>query len=323
MFQSPYFYDGFNTNPKHKFKFIVEFGPNSVISKIYSKNQYQYLIKSITKPKPTIDTADANNVETRTWFGNVPDPTKRNIGTVSWTPITIKFIDTINRYENFNFDEFGDVENLAVRSVTPYAPPDDETIPPATDSPSNYSEYDLEHFFSRMVEDMDSSMFGGSAPKPHTWGVGTYDKPENTISAWMDTLTPEQKIFYSTATQQERLDIAKGFGYLYVGPNNFSTKGDTASTIDKSTNCKTSMDSYIKASCVYFKFFGDIKIYDLVTTPVIRKSQSQTIANGYWTLRNPWIKSVDFGNNDYSSDELQEYSVEIAYESARYIPIKY
>ena len=84
----------------------------------------------------------------------------------------------------------------------------------------------------------------------------------------------------------------------------------------------------MKASCVFLKFFGDIKIYDLINnSPVVStngmQGAPQMVANGYWTLWNPWIKSVDFGNHDYASDELQEYSVEIAYESARYVPIKF
>lgn len=306
-----------NNSPKYKFKFYVEFGPNSVITELYNANQYQYLIKSVTKPKPSVDTADSTQAETRTWFGNIPDPTKRNTGTVSWSPITIKFANFIKRHEK-----------SSPRQITgSYQPPDDEN-PPTSTSTSRYAEWDLEHFFSRMIEDMDSSMFGGSAPKPFTWSVGTYDRPEDAITAWLDSQTPQQKILYATATLQEKLDNAKGMGYLYKNPNNFSNGTSTASTINKSTNCKTSMDSYMKASCICLKFFGDIKIYDLINnSPVVygpdMQSSIQTFANGYWTLRNPWIKSVDFGNHDYASDELQEYSVEIAYESARYVPIKF
>ena len=36
-----------------------------------------------------------------------------------------------------------------------------------------------------------------------------------------------------------------------------------------------------------------------------------------WTLKNPWIVSIDFGGNlDYTADEMNEISVEIAYDWA-------
>jgi hypothetical protein len=35
-----------------------------------------------------------------------------------------------------------------------------------------------------------------------------------------------------------------------------------------------------------------------------------------WTLINPWIKSIKFGDLDYSSDELVEISLTISYDSA-------
>jgi hypothetical protein len=85
----------------------------------------------------------------------------------------------------------------------------------------------------------------------------------------------------------------------------------------------------MKASCVFIKFFGYIKIYDLITNfpnnpdPKLDLSAATTFANGYWTLRNPFIKSIDFGNYDYSADDLVEYSLEIGYESARYVTLRY
>jgi len=35
-----------------------------------------------------------------------------------------------------------------------------------------------------------------------------------------------------------------------------------------------------------------------------------------WTLRNAWIKNIDFGSLDYSSDELVEVTIEIRYDFA-------
>ena len=35
-----------------------------------------------------------------------------------------------------------------------------------------------------------------------------------------------------------------------------------------------------------------------------------------WKLVNPWIKSIDFGDNDYSTDDLNEITVTVAYDWA-------
>jgi len=37
-----------------------------------------------------------------------------------------------------------------------------------------------------------------------------------------------------------------------------------------------------------------------------------------WTLKNPWIKDVKFGELDYSSDDMVEIQVELRYDSASY-----
>jgi len=44
-------------------------------------------------------------------------------------------------------------------------------------------------------------------------------------------------------------------------------------------------------------------------------------ANGYWVLQHPWITKVDFGDHDYSSDDLLEISLSFRYKRANYYPI--
>jgi hypothetical protein len=43
-------------------------------------------------------------------------------------------------------------------------------------------------------------------------------------------------------------------------------------------------------------------------------------ANGYWLLQHPWITKVDFGDHDYSSDDLIEISLSFKYKRANYYP---
>ena len=304
--------------PKHKFKFLVEFGKNSIIAQTFTQNQYMYMIKSITRPKATVATADANDQETRTWFGNVPDPTKRLQGQVSWSPITIKFINQIART----------VDKDAVGSAENYEPPDDE-YPPV--SGPKMAVPDLDHFFSRVMEDMDPSMFGGSAPKEFDFSNSIqYTKPQDSVAAYLSLLSPIDRIDAAKKNFSDNWNDAKTAGFTFNEPENYSTKQDTTSTLSN-LNCKSSMDSFMKASCVFMKFFGDIKIYDLANNlPFLPKSvpdrnlaSSTTIKNGYWSLRNPYIKGIDFGSSEYSADDFIEYSLEIGYESARYVILDY
>jgi len=95
----PEFWDNAVSDPKRKFKFFVQFGDKSLINEVYPKFSYMWMIKSVSKPKPSLDTKEASDPETRTWFGYIPDPNKRNLGTVSWAPIQIKFINPVTRQE--------------------------------------------------------------------------------------------------------------------------------------------------------------------------------------------------------------------------------
>ena len=306
-------------SPKQKYKFLVEFDSTSIIGKTFNQKQYKYLIKSITKPKPTMATAEANDQETRNWFGNTPDPTKRLQGSVSWSPITIKFVNQIVRTVNKGEETY---------STTSYEPPDDE-YPPSKPSGPGMAVPDLDHFFSRIVEDMDSSFFGGSAPKEFEFPKIQYSRREDAIAAYINSLSIADRIGASKKSLADVLDAAQLAGFEYSDPEDYSSFKEDASTLLRGIDCKSSMDSFMKASCVFVKFFGFIKIYDLITNlpnnpnKDLNLSAATTFANGYWTLRNPFIKSIDFGSYDYSADDLVEYSIEIGYESARYVTLHY
>lgn len=50
--------------------------------------------------------------------------------------------------------------------------------------------------------------------------------------------------------------------------------------------------------------------------PYIAMSQETAQADNFWSLTNPWIKSVNFGTHDYSSDELITMEIVITYDYA-------
>jgi hypothetical protein len=67
---------------------------------------------------------------------------------------------------------------------------------------------------------------------------------------------------------------------------------------------------------------GTISKKDSVQKGLIGVSISQINGDGKvietWTLTNPWISSVDFGGAlDYSSDDMQEITLEIAFDYAK------
>ena len=316
----PEFWSENKGEPKRKFKFYVEFGNGSLIDTLYPNHSYQWMIKSVTKPKPTLEVKEASDAETRTWFGSIPDPSKRSLGTVSWSPISIKFVNQLTRRENTNY---------SLKSFE-YQPPDIEhppVIPAAVD---------LDHLFSRLVEEADSAFAGGIAGKELDWNKLVISSKEDAIARYRDTIKADaaklkdftQKSF-SDQARIAQTDASMGASGMALNSELLYSinKSSDANTLS-SLNCKSSIDQFLKASCLFIKYFGEIRIYDMVTnSPHVKNPSSSkdlaapsaTLSNGYWTLRNAWVKSVDFGNGDYSSDDFQEYTLEIGYESARYV----
>lgn len=324
--------------PKQKFKYLVEFSAGSVIAENYPNHNYQYLIKSVTKPKPSNDTQDASNQETRTWFGNVPDPTKRQLGVTSWSPITIKFVNQVIRNELS-----GSVPDEVLDYNSPFYGGVGGGFQGATNIP------DLDYLFSKLSEEMDTSFNGYPSIKQLKLNGNdeSYFRKQNALLAYRQTLTDSAELAFRQKSLYDQIQEAQTKGFsadmsVYssdITANTVDSEGGTVSGVTGPTpsvltrTCK-SLDFFTSAACLCSKYFGSIVIYDLVNNnPIAGKvsaddknklrSSSDLIATGYWTLRNPWIKSIDFGNHDYASDELQEYSVEIAYESARYNVYQY
>ena len=53
--------------------------------------------------------------------------------------------------------------------------------------------------------------------------------------------------------------------------------------------------------------------------PYLPMVQDTAVASNIWSLTNPWIKSINFGTHDYSSDELITMEIVITYDYASVI----
>jgi len=84
----------------------------------------------------------------------------------------------------------------------------------------------------------------------------------------------------------------------YVSPDNVSTSGN--SVTDAGTISKGAAVAALDGSVLIKELDGDGRII------------------GKYTLHNPWIKSVSFGDLDYTSEELQTINITLRYDWASY-----
>ena len=64
----------------------------------------------------------------------------------------------------------------------------------------------------------------------------------------------------------------------------------------------------------FSKFAGS----DVLGSVTIRQIDSNGNAVDTWTLKNAWIKDINFGEGDYSSDDLVEVQIKLRYDWAEY-----
>ena len=128
---------------------------------------------------------------------------------------------------------------------------------------------------------------------------GTGKNPVNNPT----TIEPNEAI---PDMSQRLTDILGLFGYqspVLVG--NALNGGDTR--IGAGLTGGTGITSFSKAGSVN-------------TTGIVEILQIDDEGNivEIWSLRNAWIKDIQFGNNDYSSDDAQEVTIKIRYDWAEF-----
>jgi hypothetical protein len=64
----------------------------------------------------------------------------------------------------------------------------------------------------------------------------------------------------------------------------------------------------------FSKFAGS----DVLGSVTIRQIDSSGNVIDTWTLKNAWIKDINFGEGDYSSDDLVEVQIKLRYDWAEY-----
>lgn len=311
----PYFFNHTYIDPKRKYKFITKF-EGGLINSLYPNDEYIWFIKSCTKPRVSLATKAADDEETRTFFGNVPDSSKRMLGQPTWQSVTIKMINPFSHTFKPLADDLGTTNTEEV------------PIP------------DIDDFMSRIIKDIDPAQGGGSIyAVTHASNGGTYNTKLEAIGAYYNSIADA-----ADATKFTRLSSEDQ--YKEAASSGFKTGGVSSATKSdlSQTNCKSISDISKRASCSFAKYFGMLRIYDMGngyytyeearqvlsekktdnTDPLHNVSRDtvftlgDTFVMGYWSLQNPWIVSIDNGSHEYSTDDLQEYTIEIGYESAKY-----
>ncbi len=314
----PYFFNHTYIDPKRKYKFVTKF-EGGLINELYPNHEYVWFIKSCTKPRVSITTKNADDEDTRVFFGNVPDANKRMLGQPTWQNITIKLINPFSH----TFKPLAD--NLDTAGT--------EQIPLP----------DVDDFLSRIIADIDPAQGGGSIyATTHASTGKNFSTKLEAIGAYYNSISDadESTTFTSLSMEDQYKEAAKA-GFRSTGATGAS-KTDLAQT-----NCKSIADISKRATCSFAKYFGLLRIYDMgngyytyeEARQVLSKPTEETkklapskhnverntvftlgdtFVMGYWSLQNPWIVSIDNGSHEYASDEFQEYTIEIGYESAKY-----
>ena len=123
--------------------------------------------------------------------------------------------------------------------------------------------------------------------------------------------------------------------HVYKYPGIATWEDITISIVDESTRIKELYDAFVKGG--YVPEIGDPElsvIYDDTVDGLGKMKSSESFTNGAyfkiftltdegkpldtWTLINPWIKQANFGELDYSSDDLLTVQLTISYDRVNY-----
>ncbi len=123
------------------------------------------------------------------------------------------------------------------------------------------------------------------------------------------------KKMFDTAGFLAQMINNSGYTYPHVGTHRVSTKGSKATTISTPEKSSTIANSFGPGIYGKADTGSASKKRQNVT---IQQLNSEGKVNESWTLINPIIKSVKFGDLAYDSDEPVEYTLEVVYDYAIY-----
>jgi hypothetical protein len=103
------------------------------------------------------------------------------------------------------------------------------------------------------------------------------------------------------------VEILSSFGYQSPVKVGQALNGGDANVVINSNVGGTNIKSFSKAGGV--SATGNVEILQL-------SDEGEVVET--WTLRNAWIRDVQFGNNDYSSDDAQEVTIKFRYDWAEF-----
>ena len=120
---------------------------------------------------------------------------------------------------------------------------------------------------------------------------------------------------FDTAGFLQQMINNTGYGYPDVSSHAISTGGDTVRRMTTTEKSSTIANAFGPGLTGKADFGGANKEEQNV---MIFQLTPDGDINEVWTLVNPIIKSVKFGDLAYDSDEPVEYTLEVEYDWARY-----
>lgn len=350
MAQRPLFFSNSFTDPKRKYKFFVEFLNGEAgfsIGSFFPNYEYQWFIKSCTKPsfKATV-TGQEETIN----IANIPDPRKRIYEASSWNPITIKFINpfshtfkpAIDNNQTPKEDKRGPLDldkffsnvmravdvNQGANVIVPIQ--QTEGTRTFTTTQAMVAEYRSrlspaeESKFSKLPqrekEAQAAQGIAGVTFKVDTTSSSLVIGKDGTINysqICKGNATPAFCKFHKFFGNVRIWDMANGFFTLdeakkITDLEERIIRGEPdVQAFDPNNNGRLDPTEAIAFINNDQRNAEKTKIFNM----------ADTFPMGYWYLIAPWIDSIDVGSHDYASDELQEYTVTIGYESARYVSV--
>lgn len=329
----PFFYSLPHSEPKRKYKFFVEFegGEDGYsLSYFFPNNEYQWFVKSCTKPSVKFETTQKD--ETLSFF-NTPVSTRKMNESANWNPIVIKFINPANHVfdlsnENKDLDYFFSNVMSGINPNFGGNFSNNRNIRIFNCESSLISAYISTLKDQKLISDFltgsqsdkvatATAGLGGILPvsvEPITRDISTGVLNPNACrgSAESTAICKFYKYFgnikiwdlgngYFTPAELKAItdlerDVLAGDKNATVYDTNKNNKLDPSETIDFLNQTQRGQNKQIF-------------------------NMGDTFRMGYWYLINPYIENIDVGSFEYASDELQEYTVTIGYDSAKYFSL--
>ena len=347
MATGPFFFSQPFNEPKRKYKFFVEFDggeKGSSIGHYFPNKEYVWFIKSCSKPSIKVEVTPRE--ETISIF-NTPVATRRINEGSTWNPITIKFINPFSHTFKPAIDDLstnkedfrGPIDldyffSIVMQSINANFG-GNFIVTNSNSSTTGGGEYrNQQDAISAYLSSLSAAERTNAESK--AVDVVLADAAKKGFVVKEATLVKDQKtgaIDYSQSCRGSAAISAvckfnKFFGNIKIWDlgNGYFTL-EEAKRLTELEKSLTSNDGDIVARLADTNNNGTIDPNEAIAEIDSQRagksifSIGDTFPMGYWFLINPYIESIDVGSHEYTSDELQEYTLTIGYDSAKYFSL--